>query len=243
MTVFNLEIVIPHGDKEIILNPSVILDKDEVLLVDCCYEGSLPLIAEQLARHGLKAGDLTGIIISHDDIDHIGGLFEIKTSYQSIKIYTSEIEAPYLSGEKKSLRLEQAESLLDSLPDEQKAWAVEFVKDLKSIKRIAADSTFRFDHQFSENIRIINTPGHTPGHISIYFPIEKTLIANDAVVVEKGELEIANPHFALNLDEAVRSVKKISQLEIDKLICYHGGVVTGDIRKKLNDLSSRYNKI
>lgn len=243
MTVFNLEIIIPYGDQTITLNPSIIKDAEELFLVDCGYEGSLPLIAEQLATHGLKAGDLTGIIISHDDIDHIGGLFEIKTAYPALKIYSSQIEAPYLSGELKSLRLEQAESLFRSVPDEQKGWAIDFVNSLNSIKRTPIDSTFSFDFHFSDKMRIINTPGHTPGHISIYFPEEKTLIANDAIIVENGELEIANPQFALDLDEAVRSVGKILTLDIDRLICYHGGIVTDKIPQKLKGLIARYNQL
>lgn len=47
------------------------------------------------------------------------------------------------------------------------------------------------------------TPGHTPGHISLYFLQSKTLVAGDAVVIENGVLDIANPQFALDLEAAV----------------------------------------
>ncbi len=56
------------------------------------------------------------------------------------------------------------------------------------------------------------------------------------MVVENGELEIANPQFALDLNQAIESVKKISALYIGKLYCYHGGVVANDIKSKFMNL-------
>ena len=72
------------------------------------------------------------------------------------------------------------------------------------------------------------------------FPNDKILIANDAVVVENDELEIANPQFALDLNQAIESIRKISSLDIDRLFYYHGGVVEGIVKKKLMKLLTRY---
>jgi glyoxylase-like metal-dependent hydrolase (beta-lactamase superfamily II) len=63
---------------------------------------------------------------------------------------------------------------------------------------------------------------------------------NDAVVVENDELEIANPQFALDLNEAIESIRKMSSLDIDQLFCYHGGVVEGDVKNELMELISKY---
>jgi glyoxylase-like metal-dependent hydrolase (beta-lactamase superfamily II) len=82
-----------------------------------------------------------------------------------------------------------------------------------------------------------------PGHISLYITASKTLIAADAVVYEEGELEIANPAFTLDLQEAIESVKKLQQLEIDTIVCYHGGIVTEQIQQKLENLLARYQSI
>jgi hypothetical protein len=42
------------------------------------------------------------------------------------------------------------------------------------------------------------------------------------------------------LNEAIESIRKISSLDIDRLFCYHGGAVEGDIKKKLMKLQSKY---
>jgi glyoxylase-like metal-dependent hydrolase (beta-lactamase superfamily II) len=82
-----------------------------------------------------------------------------------------------------------------------------------------------------------------PGHISLYLKESKTLIAADALVVEGSELEIANPHFTLDLPLAIKSVEKLLNLEIDKIVCYHGGVVEDNIHQKISHLLSRYSHL
>lgn len=240
MEVIPIKLSYDLNGQVVVLHPSIIRDAEKIWLVDCGYEGSLPMIKHELSQHGLGFADLHGIIISHDDIDHLGGLKEIKDEFPSIKVYASEIETPYVSGSLRSLRLQQAEDIFPCLPEEHKAWAIAFQEQLRAIKRVPVDRSIGFDEAISENIQIVNTPGHTPGHISIYLPKQRTLIANDAVVFENGELGVANPQFCLDLPEAENSIKKIAALDIDVLICYHGGTVSNDVKAKLLGLTSGY---
>lgn len=114
------------------------------------YAGSLEAISTELHKHNIDIGQLTGIIISHDDIDHVGGLHEIKAINPSAKVYASKIEAPYISGQSKSLRLKQEEDLFDLLPPENKEWGKQFQNELKAIKRVPVDETFEFDTAFKK---------------------------------------------------------------------------------------------
>lgn len=82
-------------------------------------------------------------------------------------------------------------------------------------------------------IRVVATPGHTPGHISLYLPAEKTMVTGDAVVIEDGKLNLANPSYTLHMDDAVRSVRRLLDYDIRQLICYHGGLFQGDVKKAL----------
>ena len=87
-----------------------------------------------------------------------------------------------------------------------------------------------------KGIEIISTPGHMPGHISIYHKESKSLIAGDALVVENGELVIALPQYTLDIEGAKRSIKKFLDYDIDRIICYHGGVYEKDIVKTLENI-------
>ena len=242
MKVYPLKVHYDFQGKEAAIYPAVIKQDAEVILVDCGYAGFLSLINVAMQVHGLTLSELTGIIITHHDIDHVGGLFEIKKARPHVKVYASETEAPYISGAKKSLRLQQAEAIHDTLLDDQKQGALAFQERLKSILPVPVDKTFSIDGSlpFLEGVDVIATPGHMPGHISLYVKPSKTLIAADAVVVQDGELEIANPRFTMDMQQAIDSIKKLEQLEIKTLICYHGGVVAHDVKSKLKKLVAKY---
>jgi glyoxylase-like metal-dependent hydrolase (beta-lactamase superfamily II) len=81
--------------------------------------------------------------------------------------------------------------------------------------------------------RVIFTPGHTPGHLSLYLERPKVLVAGDALTAEGGHLNGPNPPLTLDVRAAVRSVRRLADLEIDTIVCYHGGVVSEDANGQL----------
>lgn len=229
------------GNRLETLHPVMLVMEDAVLLIDAGYPGSLPLLQEAAARCCIPLNRLTGLVLTHHDIDHMGGAFEIVQACPGIKVYATSGEAPYINGKKKSLRLRQAEDLYASLPDEYKRAALAFQQALKALKPIPVDIILEDnDRPFGHDIQILLTPGHTPGHCSLYLEKEKVLIAADAVVVENEALEIPNPQFTLDLQHAIASVKRLSQLAVSRIICYHGGWVETGIDKKFQELMGKY---
>jgi len=225
---------------EVILNPTLLNIKGKNYLVDCGYEETFPEFLTELRNIGVELTDLYAILISHDDIDHLGALRLFKDKNPDLIIYSSEIEEPSVSGKIKSERLEQAEQSLLKLPHEHKSWAYQFINQLKSIKRIQVDAILKDRDKIEEEVEVIFTPGHTKGHISFYIPGEKTLIANDALVIENDHFDIANPMFTLDKGQALKSVELIRELQAEKIICYHGGIANDNISQKLTDLINRY---
>jgi len=153
-------------------------------------------------------------VITHYDHDHIGSLYDFKAKYPWLNIIASETESVYLSGDKKSERLIQAEELLTKMPNEQKEYGLWFIEQLKNLKHISVtikvnDGDIILDGQCV----VIATPGHTSGHISLYFPSLNAIITGDAAVNENNDLVIANPHYCLNIEKADQSLRKIKQLK------------------------------
>jgi glyoxylase-like metal-dependent hydrolase (beta-lactamase superfamily II) len=242
MHVHVLKLNFTFAGREDALYPVLLHDGTELILVDCGYAGFLPLLENAAQQHGLSIQALTGVLITHHDVDHLGGLAELKAAYPRVKVYASAIEEPYVSGRARSLRLRQAESLYQTLPEAERPGALAFQQLLSQIQPVPVDYAFTGDEAapFMPGIRIVNTPGHTPGHISLYVPTRRLLIAADALVYEAGEFDIANPQFTLDLPAAVASVRKLQGLAADAVVCYHGGVVEGDIAEKLERLRSKY---
>lgn len=76
------------------------------------------------------------------------------------------------------------------------------------------------DGQEVFGLQIVATPGHTPGHISVYDPVGLTLITGDAAANVGGKLD---RHWSLT-DEAVanESVRKMAALTFDRALFGHG---------------------
>jgi glyoxylase-like metal-dependent hydrolase (beta-lactamase superfamily II) len=236
-----LELKFVFNGIENTIYPVMLCDEKEVILVDCGYPGFLNLIKDIAESKDVDMNRLTKIIITHHDYDHMGSLAAFKREYPNIKILSSIDDEAYVSGKIKSLRLQQAEKLYDLLPENEKEGAEAFQQLLESIEPSNVDIGLHDGDSFPwcGGVEIITTPGHMPGHISIYLKDFKTLISGDALVIENGELAIANPRYTLDIIEAKKSIKKLLSREIDKIICYHGGVYAQDnIKDSLQKLSS-----
>ncbi|TBL76601.1 MBL fold metallo-hydrolase [Paenibacillus thalictri] len=224
------------------ITPVLLMDEEYTILIDCGYPNFMDHIREAASRSNVALDTITTIILTHDDMDHIGSLAALKRSYPHIEVISHEIEAPYIDGTKKSLRLVQAEASLTMLPLHELAQAEQFVRFLQTIEHVPVDRLVSDKEllPWCGGIEIIHTPGHTPGHISLYLPLCKTLIAGDAVVIENGKLDIANPQFTLDLEAAVQSVRHLLAYDIEKLYCYHGGLFEGQVRPALERLADSY---
>jgi glyoxylase-like metal-dependent hydrolase (beta-lactamase superfamily II) len=69
--------------------------------------------------------------------------------------------------------------------------------------------------------------------LSLYLERPKVLVAGDALTAEGGHLNGPNPPLTLDVRAAVRSVRRLADLEIDTIVCYHGGVVSEDANGQL----------
>jgi glyoxylase-like metal-dependent hydrolase (beta-lactamase superfamily II) len=221
-----LDIKYTFGDTEGIIHPVVLRDANDMVLVDCGYPGFMPFIEDAFKLKNLDCSRLTTIIVTHHDHDHMGALAEFKHTYPQIKIVASETEAAYIAGEKKSLRLEQAEALQDTLSEEEKPLGAAFCETLRSVQPVKADMLVRDGDvlDLCGGCEIVGTPGHTPGHISLYLKNHRTLITGDAAVLENGRPVIANPQYALDLENARKSLSRILGFNAETYICYHGGL-------------------
>lgn len=211
---------------EQVLSLAVLAGKDGAVLVDCGYPGSLRQLEEALRGCGVALEELAGLVLTHQDDDHMGAAAELKAVYPRLRIYASAEEAPYIEGVRKNLRLQQAEDLQERLPEEQRAWGEQFCRRLRALRCVPVDVLVhdgdRFD--WGGGCEIIATPGHTPGHISLRALDNAYLITGDAAVVENGRLAVANPGFCLNLEAAEQSLRRLEQYQCRRYLCCHGGI-------------------
>ena len=214
--------------------PVVLNDRHERILVDCGYPDSLPLLEERAFCAGVPLDGLTAVIVTHHDYDHYGGLAALKAKYPRVQVLASAEEAEYIDGRKKSLRLLQAEAAFSALRPEERDDAIAFQRKLEAVIPVAVDRLLYDGDRFPwcKGTEIIATPGHMPGHISVYLRHHRTLITGDALIAIEGRLRIANPQYSLDIATARRSIAKLAGYDIGHFVCYHGGVVEADLSDK-----------
>jgi len=221
-----LKIEMSYGTVTNYIYPVVICDNDNRVLVDCGYVGSLSKIEEALQCNGLSPKEITHIILTHQDHDHVGAAAAFKQKYPNVLILTSAEEAPYISGSQKSLRLEQAERLQKELPAEQQEFGEAFCGLLRSVEPVQIDCLLWEDEMlpFCGGCQVLATPGHTPGHISLYLKEFDTILSGDSMALEQGSPVLANPQFTINIEKANASIQRILLHPARRIICYHGGL-------------------
>lgn len=206
--------------------PTLLWDEKNIVLVDCGFIGSLPTLEKELAQHGLTVKQLTGLVLTHHDHDHMGAAAALKRANPNLKIYSSYLEAPYISAQDKPLRLKQAEELQETLPPDQQDFGRAFCDMLRRVEPVLVDEYLNDSNEMAwcGGCRIIATPGHTPGHISLFMEKDSIVITGDAMALEEGRPVIANPQFTLDLNQAEISINKLLSLNAKAYYCYHGGV-------------------
>ncbi len=227
------------------IHPTLIWDDDHVILVDTGLPGGLSDIKQEISKSGLLSFDkLDIIIITHQDMDHIGGLPDILSeSDHEIKVLAHEDDKPYIQGEKRLNKMtperrEQLEAQLKSMPGEQRNAMQKLFQNPPTAK---VDETVMDGEElpYGGGIRIIHTPGHTPGHIVLYLKQSKILIAGDLLNIMDGELVGPNSQHTPNMDSALKSLQKLTQYDIEKVITYHGGLYTENPNQKILELINK----
>jgi glyoxylase-like metal-dependent hydrolase (beta-lactamase superfamily II) len=224
------------------MHPTLIFDDNDIILVDTGLPGQLNKIKVEMEKAGVAFAKLDRVIITHQDMDHIGSLADIvKESNNEVKVLSHNEEKPYIQGDKRPIkmtpeRMAQIELQMNALPEDKR----NEMKAMYSGIKANVDITVKNEEELSYcgGIVVIHTPGHTPGHISLYIKQYKALVTGDAMNVINGQLVGPNPQHTYNMAEAQNSLKKFTKYDIDTVICYHGGVFTDNPNKRIAELIS-----
>lgn len=116
------------------------------------------------------------------------------------------------------------------MDEKTKAGWVEFMTDVVKFQprkpdRLLADGEIL---DFGKTrVRVLHTPGHSPGHLSFHFFDEKVLFTADLDLVKFG------PYYgdkASSIDDTIASLKRLAKIEADVYLVSHGrdGILDGD---------------
>lgn len=223
--VYLLAVPIERAGQTTYLNLSLILDPDNgPALVDTGLPGQVEAIGATLAEAGVAVPDLKQIILTHQDVDHVGSLRDLVAA-SGARVLAHAVEAPFIDGR--------------AVPRFATPEAQAQRPELRAVaERIGATP---IDEQLEDGARldlaggvlVVFTPGHTPGHMCLFHERSGTLIAGDALTSDSGRLNGPNPGATADMARAAESVRRLAELSPRAIICYHGGLVSDDAAGQL----------
>jgi glyoxylase-like metal-dependent hydrolase (beta-lactamase superfamily II) len=201
------------------VNLYLIVEPNGLTLIDTGIARSGPkVVLEAIQRSGHQIGQLRQVLFTHSDRDHTGGAAELKQH--------TTTDAKFLASPHEANMMAQG---LEGRPVKNPFVRTMLGLMMPKIVPQPVDGTLEAGQVLPVlgGLRVISTPGHTPGHVSFYLEQQKILFAGDSMRAENGKLSFGAGPFTWNLETGIASVCTQAKLEPEIVCCGHGPVVRG----------------
>lgn len=186
MNIIRLSIPTPFyvGDVNVYL-----VKEDPVTLIDVGPKTpeAAAALREKLGQHGVKFSDVRRIVLTHAHEDHCGLTKQIRDETKDAEVLIHEWETGHLFGRlahEEHRQLMRRSGVPDSVFNEMQGLYQEISLLTDSLgeteyKPLVDDMELEFD---GGALRVLHTPGHTPGSCSFAREADRTLICGDCVL-------------------------------------------------------------
>ena len=215
-----LELARPNGA----IYPTLAWDESALVLIDTGFPGQADALVSAIAAEDFRAEEVTHIILTHQDIDHIGCLPDLLQLAPSARVIAHAEEAPYIDGRKTPIKLAMLLENYDHLPDQMKQFCDQLRAGFAN-RRVAIGQTVGDGEvlPMAGGIEVVHTPGHTPGHIALFLRQSGIVITGDAANIADGQLTGPNPQHTYDMTQGMRSFEKLKAYDCSGVVAYHCG--------------------
>lgn len=224
-------------------------ETNECVLIDTGMPKSADQIISALTNRFGPDVQVKAIILTHGHFDHIGAVIELIEKWD-VTVYAHELELPYLTGK---ISYPEPDSSVEGglIAKISSFFPNEPINLDHHVKLLPADGII----PELPDWKWIHTPGHSPGHISLFRQKDRVLIAGDAfITVRQDSLykvftqqqEINGPprYFTTDWQKAWHSVKQLANLQPSIAITGHGTPVSGEsLTTGLNELAENFDQL
>lgn len=219
------------------------------VLIDTGVFGSAQAIKSTAKARFNQTGKPAAIILTHGHFDHVGCVETLAREW-NVPVYAHPAEHPYLNGSRSYEAPDPSVGggLIAAISPLFPTSPVDLTHFLRALPA---------DHSVPHmpGWRWIHTPGHSPGHISLWRQSDGLLIAGDAFVTTRQESiyaavtqapEMHGPpaYFTPDWDSAQRSVVNLALLAPEIVITGHGAAMSGPLmRTALNNLAEHFDAV
>ncbi len=203
----------------VVANIYILADDDGLTLIDAGLPRSEKKILAYVASLGKSASDVKRILLTHSDLDHVGALAALQKA-SGARTYASQIEADAIAAGKPSRQINPSGFSLRRI-------LFTVMGPFFKATPVQVDEILRGDQILPVlgGLRVVETPGHTPGHISLFAPALGVLFCGDSMVTDENGIRGSRPGVTWDEARARESVQKQAELGASIVCSGHGPVV------------------
>lgn len=207
-------------------------DDGQLTLVDCGMKKSPAKISAALEHLGLAVADVTRIVLTHAHSDHAGGAAEMVRRSGGTGVVVHRDDAA------------SARAGVPPPLDQSLRLGRLFTRISRRGK--PAFEPVAVDHEMTDGqvlpvaggLRVVHTPGHSPGHVSLLHEATGVLIVGDALFNWRG-IGWSIPFFCTDFRLSQQTAQRFTELDFDVAAFMHGPPVSGDARAYVGSFLAR----
>lgn len=204
-------------------------DGHELTLVDTLFETDARVILAEIKAIGRSPVDVKRIVLTHAHRSHLGGLAALKRITRA-PVCAHEWEVGIITGARKAERVH----LLPMRP--YRTFPLQVGLNLHLDRHAYAPVDVHIaDGETLGPLVVVGTPGHTPGHLSFYWPERRLMITGD-IVATWPVLEPGWPAFNLDARRHSESLRHMAEFKPSLLAVGHGDPVRDIGTEHLHEL-------
>ena len=207
------------------INSFAFVDEDgQVTLVDAGLTRAPARIVAALAGIGKRPSDVTRILLTHAHADHAGGARELldRTGRSGVDVH--EQDAGFVREGRAPSQLSTMGRLISRSPMGTFA-AVPVETELHDGDVL----------EVAGGLRVVHTPGHTPGHISLLHEDTGVLITGDALMNMASRMRYSFAMVCTSAHQNEQSAHVLGELEYSVAAFTHGPEIRENARERVRE--------
>lgn len=195
----------------------------ELSLIDCGYASSVASIRSAIDGYGRGPDDLRRVVVTHGHPDHAGSARELASAGVMILMHPADARNLAITWRDVARRPTRGRIFAAMTPEPA---AFEPIEDGVVLPMLGG-------------LRVIHTPGHTPGSVCLYGARDKVLFVGDTLQRRFGRVSYASGLYSDDHRAAKRAVKRLAELDVKTVVFSHFAALEEGAAEILAELASR----